>query len=58
MLVLKQRWQCCAERTVKETLINYGLVQKEKNLFCVCYMVVLFLSFLLLLNGTELVPSN
>lgn len=58
MLVLKQRWQCCAERTVKETLMNYGFVQKgKKNFLFVCYMVVLFLS-LLLLNETELVPSN
>lgn len=39
MLVLKQRWQCCAERTVKETLMNYGFVQKgKKNLFvCLLY---------------------
>lgn len=38
--------------------MNYGFVQKgKKNFLFVCYMVVLFLS-LLLLNETELVPSN
>lgn len=58
MLVLKQRWQCCAERTVKETLMNYGFVQKgKKNLF-VCLLYGCSVSVLVVVKRTEVVPSD
>lgn len=58
MLVLKQRWLCHAENS-KRDFHELWVCAKGKKIFCVSVIWLLFLSFLLLLlNGTELVPSN